>query len=136
MQGINLKYPEMNSASAGMQKKLIATARQTRFFVFNEAVSSDRVSPKPAPNMLPKIKINEKNKDIMWINKSMILDYTLFPRLMSYARTQLDHYPNVIFDGKSFMDVFANDLAMANKEIIIVCPYLKKSRLEQILRLL
>jgi phosphatidylserine/phosphatidylglycerophosphate/cardiolipin synthase-like enzyme len=49
--------------------------------------------------------------------------------------TQLDKI-NVIFDGKSFMGVFANDLAMASKEIIIVCPYLRKARLEQMLQLL
>lgn len=49
--------------------------------------------------------------------------------------TQLEKV-NVIFDGKSFMGVFANDVAMASKEIIIVSPFMRKSRLMQMVRLL
>jgi superfamily II DNA or RNA helicase len=41
---------------------------------------------------------------------------------------------NTIFDGKSFLSVFYNDLAMAGKEIIIVSPFIRKARLLQMLR--
>jgi superfamily II DNA or RNA helicase len=73
-----------------------------------------------------------------------VLERMYHKRVKGYAQidykaktetTQLDKI-NVIFDGKSFMGVFANDLAMASKEIIIVCPYLRKARLEQMLQLL
>ncbi|KAF0134794.1 MAG: type III restriction protein res subunit [Candidatus Saganbacteria bacterium] len=43
---------------------------------------------------------------------------------------------NIIFDGKSFMGVFSNDIAMSGKEIIIVCPFMRKNRLIQMIQLL
>lgn len=43
---------------------------------------------------------------------------------------------NTIFDGKSFLGVFYNDLAMAGKEIIIVSPFIRKARLLQMTRFL
>lgn len=43
---------------------------------------------------------------------------------------------NIIYDGKSFLPVFSNDIVAATKNIIIVSPYMRKSRLVQIVRTL
>ncbi|MFH1361693.1 MAG: DEAD/DEAH box helicase family protein, partial [bacterium] len=43
---------------------------------------------------------------------------------------------NIIFDGRSFVNVFVNDIAMASKEIIIVCPFMRKARLLQMMQIL
>ncbi|OGC24987.1 helicase [candidate division WOR-1 bacterium RIFOXYB2_FULL_42_35] len=49
--------------------------------------------------------------------------------------TQLEK-TNTIFDGKSFLGVFCNDLEMANKGIIMVSPFMRKKRLAQMLHFL
>ena len=44
--------------------------------------------------------------------------------------------PNLIYDGKSFYPVFADDVMHATKEILIVSPFMRKSRLTQTIKLL
>lgn len=43
---------------------------------------------------------------------------------------------NLIYDGNSFYPVFADDIAHAKKEILIVSPFMRKNRLTQIIKLL
>jgi len=73
-----------------------------------------------------------------------VLERMYHKRVKGYAQigykaktetTQLEKI-NIIFDGKSFMNVFANDIAMASKEIIIVSPFMRKNRLMQMMQLL
>lgn len=44
--------------------------------------------------------------------------------------------PDLIYDGKSFYPVFSEDIRNAKSEILIVSPFMRKSRITQILRLL
>ena len=44
--------------------------------------------------------------------------------------------PNLIYDGKSFYPVFADDVMHATKEILIVSPFMRKNRLTQTIKLL
>ena len=44
--------------------------------------------------------------------------------------------PNLIYDGKSFYPVFADEVIHATKEILIVSPYMRKNRLTQTIKLL
>lgn len=44
--------------------------------------------------------------------------------------------PNLIYDGKSFYPVFANDVTHATKEVLIVSPFMRKNRLTQTIKLL
>lgn len=44
--------------------------------------------------------------------------------------------PDLIYDGKSFYPVFSEDVRTAKSEILIVSPFMRKSRITQILRLL
>lgn len=44
--------------------------------------------------------------------------------------------PDLIYDGKSFYPVFANDITRANNEILIVSPFMRKNRLAQMIKLL
>ena len=44
--------------------------------------------------------------------------------------------PNLIYDGKSFYPVFADDITHATKEILIVSPFMRKNRLTQTIKLL
>ncbi|MBQ6336284.1 MAG: DEAD/DEAH box helicase family protein [Ruminococcus sp.] len=44
--------------------------------------------------------------------------------------------PNLIYDGKSFYPVFADDVTHATKEILIVSPFMRKNRLTQTIILL
>lgn len=44
--------------------------------------------------------------------------------------------PNLIYDGKSFYPVFADDVTHATKEILIVSPFMRKNRLTQTIKLL
>ena len=44
--------------------------------------------------------------------------------------------PDLIYDGKSFYPVFSEDVRNAKSEILIVSPFMRKSRITQILRLL
>ena len=62
-------------------------------------------------------------------------------RLKSYAAigyqvktdTDLSTAPDVIYDGKSFYPVYLQDLKTADKEILIVSPFMRKNRLKQLL---
>ena len=44
--------------------------------------------------------------------------------------------PDLIYDGRSFYPVFSEDVRNAKSEILIVSPFMRKSRITQILRLL
>lgn len=44
--------------------------------------------------------------------------------------------PDLFYDGKSFYPVFSNDIRNTKNEILIVSPFMRKSRIAQILRLL
>lgn len=44
--------------------------------------------------------------------------------------------PDLIYDGRSFYPVFSEDVRNAKNEILIVSPFMRKSRITQILRLL
>lgn len=44
--------------------------------------------------------------------------------------------PDLIYEGKSFYPVFSEDIRNAKSEILIVSPFMRKSRITQILRLL
>ena len=44
--------------------------------------------------------------------------------------------PDLIYDGKSFYPVFSEDIRNAKNEILIVSPFMRKSRITQILRLM
>ena len=44
--------------------------------------------------------------------------------------------PNLIYDGKSFYPVFADDVTNATKEVLIVSPFMRKNRLTQTIKLL
>lgn len=44
--------------------------------------------------------------------------------------------PNLIYDGKSFYPVFANDVSRASKEILIVSPFMRNNRLVQMAKLM
>ena len=44
--------------------------------------------------------------------------------------------PNLIYDGKSFYPVFADDVMHATKEVLIVSPFMRKNRLTQTIKLL
>ena len=65
-------------------------------------------------------------------------------RLKGYAsigykikvNTMLQADPDLIYDGKSFYPVFSEDIRNARREILIVSPFMRKSRITQIQRLL
>lgn len=42
-----------------------------------------------------------------------------------------DHSENIIFDHQNFLSVYENDLATADREILIVSPFVTKRRLQQ-----
>ncbi len=44
--------------------------------------------------------------------------------------------PELIYDGKSFYSVFCKDIEFAENEIIIVSPFMRKSRVTQVLKVL
>lgn len=44
--------------------------------------------------------------------------------------------PSIIYDGKSFLPVYYNDFNSALCEIVIVCPFMRKSRVTQLLKVL
>ena len=44
--------------------------------------------------------------------------------------------PSIIYDGKSFLPVYYNDFNSASCEIVIVCPFVRKSRVTQLLKVL
>ena len=50
--------------------------------------------------------------------------------------TETEIAPDLIYDGKSFYPVFCRDIENAKHEILIVSPFMRKSRLTQIVRLL
>ncbi len=48
----------------------------------------------------------------------------------------LPETPDLIYDGKSFFPVFCGDIRSARHEILIVSPFVRKSRVTQIVRIL
>jgi len=52
------------------------------------------------------------------------------------ACNMLQASPDLIYDGKSFYPVFSEDIRNAKNEILIVSPFMRKSRITQILRLM
>ena len=44
--------------------------------------------------------------------------------------------PDLIYDGKSFYPVFCQDIRHAKSEVLIVSPFMRKSRITQMLRIL
>ena len=73
-----------------------------------------------------------------------VLENMYQKRLKGYAaigyKIKIDGMPQVnpdlIYDGKSFYPVFSEDIRNAKSEILIVSPFMRKSRITQILRLL
>lgn len=73
-----------------------------------------------------------------------VLDKMYQKRLKGYAaigyRIKTDGTPqtnpDLIYDGKSFYPVFCEDIRNAKSEILIVSPFMRKSRITQILRIL
>ena len=73
-----------------------------------------------------------------------VLENMYQKRLKGYAaigyKIKIDGMPKVkpdlIYDGKSFYPVFSEDIRKAKREILIVSPFMRKSRVTQILRLL
>lgn len=43
---------------------------------------------------------------------------------------------NIIYDGKSFLSVYNRDIIAAQKEIVIVSPFMRKNRLSQVIKVL
>ena len=70
-----------------------------------------------------------------------VLERMYQKRLKSYATigyqvktdTDLSAVPDVIYDGKSFYPVFLQDLKTADREMLIVSPFMRKNRLKQLL---
>lgn len=44
--------------------------------------------------------------------------------------------PDLIYDGKSFYTVYCQDIKSAHKEILIVCPFMRKNRISQLSKVL
>lgn len=44
--------------------------------------------------------------------------------------------PDLIYDGKSFYTVYCQDIKSAHKEVLIVCPFMRKNRIFQLSRTL
>lgn len=44
--------------------------------------------------------------------------------------------PDLIYDGKSFYPVYCQDIKSAHKEVIIVCPFMRKNRISQLSKVL
>ncbi len=44
--------------------------------------------------------------------------------------------PDLIYDGKSFYPVYRQDIKSAHKEVIIVCPFMRKNRISQLSKIL
>lgn len=44
--------------------------------------------------------------------------------------------PDLIYDGKSFYTVFCQDIKSAHKEVLIVCPFMRKNRISQLSKIL
>lgn len=73
-----------------------------------------------------------------------VLERMYQKRVHSYASigykivpsVEKDIVPDLIYDGKSFYPVFCHDIENVRREILIVSPFMRKSRLTQIVRLL
>lgn len=48
--------------------------------------------------------------------------------------SNINHAPDLIYDGKSFYQGFCNDLQSARSEILIVSPFMRKNRISGILK--
>lgn len=44
--------------------------------------------------------------------------------------------PDLIYDGKSFYTVYCQDIKSAHKEVLIVCPFMRKNRISQLSKVL
>lgn len=44
--------------------------------------------------------------------------------------------PDLIYDGKSFYPVYCQDIKSAHKEVLIVCPFMRKNRISQLSKVL
>ena len=42
--------------------------------------------------------------------------------------------PDLIYDGKSFYTVYCQDIKSAHKEVVVVCPFMRKNRISQLLK--
>lgn len=73
-----------------------------------------------------------------------VLEKMYQKRVKGYAsigyRTKVDPVsqtvPDLIYDGKSFYSAFCHDMKLARKEILIVSPYMRKSRITQMTHVL
>ena len=73
-----------------------------------------------------------------------VLERMYQKRLKGYAAigyqiksdVQLPQSKDLIYDGKSFYPVYCQDLTAAQKELLIVSPFMRKSRLEKLARTL
>ena len=73
-----------------------------------------------------------------------VLERMYQKRLKGYAAmgyqiksdARLPQTPDLIYDGRSFYPVYCRDLAAAQKVILIVSPFMRKSRMEKLARLL
>lgn len=73
-----------------------------------------------------------------------MLDKMYQKRLKGYAAIgyriktdgTLQTSPDLIYDGKSFYPVFCEDIRNAKSEVLIVSPFMRKSRITQMLRIL
>ena len=71
-----------------------------------------------------------------------VLERMYQKRLKGYAAigyqiksdVRLPQTPDLIYDGRSFYPVYCRDLAAAQKEILIVSPFMRKSRMEKLAR--
>lgn len=52
------------------------------------------------------------------------------------ADVQLPQERDLIYDGRSFYPIYCQDLAAAQKEILIVSPFMRRSRLEKLIKVL
>lgn len=43
--------------------------------------------------------------------------------------------PDLIYDGKSFYTVYCQDIKSAQQEVLIVCPFMRKNRISQLLKI-
>lgn len=50
--------------------------------------------------------------------------------------TNAEFSDDIIYDGKSFMSVYAKDIRNARKEVLVVSPYMRKNRIKNLIPLL
>ena len=73
-----------------------------------------------------------------------VLERMYQKRLKGYSsigyRIKIDNeysvIPDLIYDGKSFYTVYCQDIKSAHKEVLIVCPFMRKNRISQLLKII